>query len=490
MRAGLDVLHPITDAALVVAGLSVASALAWYLWRMRHRAGGLVGAGFMTCAFVLASAVAHVARILADRLPDQPAIFAVEVAAAAVTVVLAIMVWPLIPALFAMPTRRELMEMNRALCEEQRARRAAADELEALNLDLERRIAERTRELAAARRRFELALDGSAITVAQQDRDLAYTWIHNPPPAFAGADFVGRSPADLLPTASHDRLAALKRRVLDTGRGERFVVPLAMDGGTLWFEGRVEPLMIEERVEGLLTVAVDITRHKEQEREMSEVLRELTHRSKNLLAVIQGIARQSAVGIDDMTVFDRLFRTRLQALAVVHEILVANRWRGVGLRSLVEGVTGRNARRLAAALEIDGPELRLAPETAQSFALAVNELVVPWAGLSVSRISVAWTGDDAGVTGFLWRMETKGPRPDPSPFGRLFLDRLFPRAIGAHPRWSTGEDGITYAAERAPAPIALPQLDALPRPDGVRLEIAPGTFAIRQDGSVGPQGSS
>lgn len=462
----LDLLHQTTDAALVVASVSVASALAWYLWRMRRRAGGLVGAGIMTCVFVLASAVAQIARVLAGRLPDQPVIFAVEAVAAAVTVVLAVMVWPLIPGLFAMPTRRELMEMNRALREEQRARRAAGEELEALNLDLERRIAERTRELAAARRRFELALDGSAITVAQQDRDLAYTWIHNPPPAFAGADFVGRSPADLLPAAGHDRLAALKRRVLDTGTGERFVVPLAMDGGTLWFEGRVEPLVIEERVEGLLTVAVDITRHKEQEQEMSEVLRELTHRSKNLLTVIQGIARQSAVGIDDMAVFDRLFRTRLQALAVVHEILVANRWRGVGLRPLVEAVTGRSARPLAAALEFDGPEVRLAPETAQSFALAVNELVVPWVDLPVSRIAVAWNGDETGVTGFLWRMETSGPRPEPSPFGRLFLDRLFPRAIGAHPRWSVGEDGVTYAAERTAVPGALPVRDATPRREG------------------------
>ena len=85
----------------------------------------------------------------------------------------AVVAWPQLPPLLALPSPGELARSNAALAR--------------TNASLETTIARRTRELEQANQRFELALSRSNITVYAQDADLRYTWIHNPRPGLTPA---------------------------------------------------------------------------------------------------------------------------------------------------------------------------------------------------------------------------------------------------------------------------------------------------------------
>ena len=198
----IEALSVIIDVATVAACASVAAALSRYLWLMRDRSGGLAGATATLCVFVLALAATRIGRFVGTQIPDLAPAHLLEAFAAAVSVVLAVAVWPMVPRLVAQPTRRELAEANERLVAEREARQALVDRLRDLNGELERRVAERTRELDGTRRRFELALEGSNITVSQQDRDLRFVWIHNPPPHLAPLEIVGHLPAEVLPLST------------------------------------------------------------------------------------------------------------------------------------------------------------------------------------------------------------------------------------------------------------------------------------------------
>ena len=84
------------------------------------------------------------------------------------------------------------------------------------------RLASMAAQLATASHRFELALENSGITVFEQDADLRYTYVYNPPPGTRPEDFLGRTDAEIFPEhelrqdrarqAARARLRAAARR--------------------------------------------------------------------------------------------------------------------------------------------------------------------------------------------------------------------------------------------------------------------------------------
>lgn len=427
----LAALHAIVDVTTVVSSLSVMAAIGWYMMRMRGRVGGFAGPTAVIAVFVLALATTRVADFVVARTSGADYLSLVEAFAAAVTFVAAFAMWPLVPRLLAMPTRCELVEMNRWLEAEREARQALVDEVRTLNEALERRVAERTRQLDLERRRFEIALSGSTIAVAEQDRDLRYTWMYNPPATLRGVDPVGRLPEEILPPSTAAAQSVVKRRVMATGRAERYEVSIPGDDTVTWYEGRIEPLTEAGEAVGVVTVSVDITRHKDHEREMRDVLRELTHRSKNLLAVVQGIARQSGSGRPGEAEFLTVFNGRLQALSRVHEILVEELWRGVGLRDLIERERRSGGADDHGAVTVEAPDRRLSPEAAQNFALALHELFVDARRLAdrTGPTEIGWT-EAEGRFVFSWTRSGPPGGALHDGFGRVLLERHLPRSVG------------------------------------------------------------
>lgn len=317
---------------------------------------------------------------------------------------------------------------------------------------VEMRLASMAGQLSDAYRRFELALAGSPITVFEQDADMRITYMHNPPPGTTAADFVGRTDEELLSAADLARLAPPKRRVLASRTGESLDLEVTVSGAPRFYELRLEPRLGADGVAtGVIGTAVDLTERRRAEERMRAVMRELTHRSKNLLAVIQSMARKTASLAPDIDTFVADFAARLRAMSASHDLLVEEAWSGAEIGALLAANLAPSIDPRGPHVAMRGPPLKLDPDAAQTLGLAFHELVVNAArhgALSVpgGNVTVDWDRVDDHVA-VNWH-EHGGPAVAPPPhrgFGRLLLERLTGASLGGEVRLDFRSDGLDCA---------------------------------------------
>jgi two-component sensor histidine kinase/CHASE3 domain sensor protein len=342
---------------------------------------------------------------------------------------------------------------------------AGARQLSAANENLEGLVSERTQALLASTRRaeelaaelthnlqrFDLALRGSAVTAFTQDRDLRYTWISRDAMAHTVANIVGRTDAELAQRSG--RVMALKRKVIETGEPLQAEVVLDDAVGERWYDVYLEPTRDESgTVAGLMGVAVDVTERRERETRIQLLLREITHRSKNLLAVIQSMARQTAARTASRSEFVGVFSQRIQSLAVSHDLLLQGDWVGAQLKRVVQAQLAPFAELIGTRVNLEGPELSLKPEAAQGLGMAVHELVTNAAKFGAltlpnGKIRVSWCvdGDDRQVH-FEWKeYDVPHPeRPERQGFGHVVLESATARALSGASRFVYAADGATW----------------------------------------------
>jgi PAS domain S-box-containing protein len=299
-----------------------------------------------------------------------------------------------------------------------------------------------TGELAAVLQRYEIALRGSNVTVFTQDRELRYTSTSSPMFGRKVEEIVGVADKDILPLESRDPVISLKERILDTGQSDDAEVSILDSADVHWYDLHVEPLRdVTGDIIGLTGAAVDITGRKEGEAQLRLLMRELTHRSKNLLAVIQAMANQTARSAVSVDAFVEQFSARLQALATSHDLLVQESWYGASLYDLVRSQMGHHLDARESQVSMDGPAVLLRPEAAQNLGLALHELATnaaKYGALSVpkGRISITWrkveTKTGTGIE-IMW-IEIGGPRvekPQRRGFGTDVIKRNLSRALDA-----------------------------------------------------------
>jgi PAS domain S-box-containing protein len=272
---------------------------------------------------------------------------------------------------------------------------------------------------------------------------------------------LGRTPEDILgctdeqifPPGAGAALTALKEEVLETGQPKRGEIAIDDVGGTHWHDLHVEPLRDEiGAIIGLSGAAVDVTERKEGEAHLRLLLRELTHRSKNLLAVIQAMARQTARHAGSTDAFLVQFGARLQALAASHDLLVRESWYGAALQELVQSQLAAYIDRDRNQVSAAGPAVALKPEAAQTLGLALHELAANAArfgALSVpqGRVSIAWDrrgGDHDGALALDWREELGPPvkMRRKKGFGSMVIERNLALALGAEVDLSFAPEGL------------------------------------------------
>ncbi|MGA8969465.1 MAG: HWE histidine kinase domain-containing protein [Pseudolabrys sp.] len=290
--------------------------------------------------------------------------------------------------------------------------------------------------------RYETALRGSHVTVYTQDRDLRYTSISNSMLGRSVEDILGHTDADILRPDGSAALIAVKREVIASGEAKRAEVPLEDGPGIRWHDLHIEPLCNETGdVVGLTCASVDVTERKEGEAHLRLLLRELTHRSKNLLAVIQAMARQTARHAGSIDGFLTQFGARLQALAASHDLLVRESWYGASLGELIRSQLGGYLEGAANQVSIEGPALALKPEAAQNLGLALHELAVnaaKYGALSVpsGHVFITWSqrnDRNDGSVDLDWK-ERLGPKVKArrkKGFGSMVIERNLVRALDA-----------------------------------------------------------
>ncbi len=101
---------------------------------------------------------------------------------------------------------------------------------------------ERAQALEQGWRRFEAALANTAVVIFEQDRNLRYTWIHNPPMGYEAYRLLGRDDVEIMGPKLGAPIAALKRQVLTTGRALQVEVTVPLGGRTQEYDLHIEPL--------------------------------------------------------------------------------------------------------------------------------------------------------------------------------------------------------------------------------------------------------
>jgi PAS domain S-box-containing protein len=306
-----------------------------------------------------------------------------------------------------------------------------------------------TAELATLLQRYEIALRGSDVTVFTQDSDLRYTSISNDFLGHKVNEIIDRTDADLIPADNQQAVMDMKRTVLDSGQPLDRELQIFDSQISRWYDFHIEPVRDRNRITGLTCAVVDITASKEGEEHLRLLLREISHRSKNLLAIIQSMARQTARASGSIEDFLNQFNARVQALARSHDLLVQENWHGAVLRDLLKSQLSPYVDTDLGQVEIEGPSVILKPETAQNLGLALHELASnasKYGALSVpsGKVSVRWSEKSNDGVELVWK-ETGGPVvgvPEKRGFGSMLIQQNLSRSLESEVELKFAKDGV------------------------------------------------
>jgi PAS domain S-box-containing protein len=209
-----------------------------------------------------------------------------------------------------------------------------------------------------------------------------------------------------------------------------------------------------------VTVAQDLTERKAREEQVRLLLLEVNHRAKNLLSIVQAIARQTAARSPED--FIELFTRRIQALAANHDLLVRNEWRGVDADELVRAQLAHFADLVGPRIAVGGPRLRLNATAAQAIGFTLHELATnagKYGALSVSTgcVDVSWRHDGETFT-ISWR-ESNGPPVRPPAhggFGSTVIKAMTKQTLCGKVQLEYAPSGLVWALI-CPAANALDQ---------------------------------
>ena len=212
------------------------------------------------------------------------------------------------------------------------------------------------------------------------------------------------------------------------------------DGSETWTRLSAVPLRDDNgQVAGAVLIVTDISAQKSSDEHQALLAREVDHRAKNALAVVQAALRLTPKG--DPNTYARSIEGRVAALARAHTILAAGSWKSAALRQLVEAElaafqSGSEADTDAAWQQAttSGPDIALAPGSVQSLSMTLHELATNAAkhgALSApgGRVSVSWeVNPEAGLLVLTWR-EQGGPRVPSAPTRRGFGSRVIEATV-------------------------------------------------------------
>ena len=186
------------------------------------------------------------------------------------------------------------------------------------------------------------------------------------------------------------------------------------------------------------------------------LLSELQHRTRNLLSLVQAIARQTIKSSTSLSEFSAQFESRLAALSRVQGVLAHTDHGPIKLEQIVRGEL--DAHGADRSVQIGGPDVELPPNAAQSLALAIHELAtnaVKYGALSQQSgtLQVTWSlreNDLDNLVKLEWR-ETGVSLPSGKParrgYGRELIERALPYQLDAVTRFELAADGVRCSVE-------------------------------------------
>lgn len=261
-------------------------------------------------------------------------------------------------------------------------------------------------------------------------------------------EYIGRTLAEVMgdkPLA--EVIMANDCKVMASGQvkqiEERMRLP---DGrGVHWLSTKAPMRDDAGQVIGLVGSSIDITDRKHAEESRDLLMREVDHRSRNALAVIQSVVRLTDAS--DPAAFRQAVIGRVDAMARAQSSLAKGNWRGALIGDVVAGELDGAA---PEKIDTGGPRIALRPDQVQPLSMILHELATnatKYGALSApdGRIAVRW----ASLPGRGWRfewVERGGPEaraPDRTGFGSRMIERLAAQ-LGARTRFNWLPSGLSF----------------------------------------------
>ncbi len=256
--------------------------------------------------------------------------------------------------------------------------------------------------------------------------------------------------------------------------------------GLAYFEGTGR----ERRLVSFIGTAQDITERKRREEERKEreekehlLMREINHRAKNMLSVVDAIAHQTATNNPED--FVERFSERIQALAANQDLLVRSDWNGVEIDDLVHAQLAPFADLIGSRIAVHGPKLRLNAASAQAIGLALHELATnagKYGALSTDTGRVDVCRESDGDTFIMSWTERDGPPvapPERRGFGTIVMETMTERSVDGAVDLDYAPSGVTWRLT-CPAANALERWEREPNfwGRGNRIDGATGKLNV------------
>jgi PAS domain S-box-containing protein len=345
-------------------------------------------------------------------------------------------------------------------------------QLEQLNQELERRVAERTGELEASTARLMQSEERRSLALAAGQMG---SWEWDP----VNGDFTwddgqyrifGVDPATFDVTVENIKALihpedwkhlqnAIKPAAQNTPSFQTEFRVCRPNGQTRWCIGTaVASADATDNIIRISGVTVDITDRKDAEERQALLAREVDHRARNALALVQSIVRLTRS--DTIKAYIAAVDGRIGALSRAHTLLAQSRWQGADLARLVEEELAPYRAGDDGKITATGPDVSLEPRTAQTLALALHELstnAAKYGALSVmpGRVGVTWELQPDSLV-LRWS-ESGGPVTEP-PASPGFGIRVISASIE---RQLEGETAFHWRPEGLHCSLRVPRGDKI-----------------------------
>lgn len=273
-------------------------------------------------------------------------------------------------------------------------------------------------------------------------------------------------------TFPHERRRVLHsiRIALADGRPLSIDVRLTcFDGEQRWIALRANPIRSDAgHVIGFVGTANDVTDQKRGLSRTDALLREVSHRSKNMLALILAMARLTARDAIDVKSHLKEFALRVAGLSASQDLIVAAEWQSVDLTRLASAEIEAVARSDASRVKISGPPVLVTPEAAQTLGMILTELALnamAHGALSTAsgEVVLSWAFPNASIIRISWR-EIGGPAYDADRskgYGLSVIERFSSQGLKLDSRVTSDGDNVTWTLE---GPLAHIGMHSTPRP--------------------------
>ncbi len=236
------------------------------------------------------------------------------------------------------------------------------------------------------------------------------------------------------------------------GQTQRFdVVVRGKDDALITIDFLLAPVFTDAgALQMLVASGFDISAREEARDRERLLMGEINHRTKNILTLVQAVARQTARGGADG--FISRFEERLNALAKAQDLLFESSVDQVDLRSLAKSQLAHFLDKMETRITLDGPEISLSPQVAQTIGMALHELATnagKYGALSSDngRVDVSWRVSQSDDKFEISWDEHDGPPvipPDSKGFGSTVINQMTQSVLNAQVRLDFEPDGVRW----------------------------------------------